>query len=75
MSLVDAIPRHWRALRESEMYCPNRRNREQNEWFKYTLNIGGMDIRTDKITKKLVHNTLRDKQIKAHQQQKRKLRI
>ena len=22
------------------MYHPNRRNREQNEWFKYTLNIG-----------------------------------
>ena len=47
------------------MYCPSRKNTEQNEWFKYTLNIGGMDIRTDKITNKLVYNTLRDKTDKS----------
>ena len=47
------------------MYCPSRKIREQNEWFKYTLNIGGMDIRTDKITNKLVYNTLRDKTDKS----------
>ena len=54
MPQVDAIPRQWRALLKLEMYCPSRKHREQNEWFKYTLNIGGMDIRTDKITNKLV---------------------
>ena len=59
MALVDAIPRQWRALLKLEMYCPSRKNREQNEWFTYTLNIGGMDIRTDKITNKLVYNTQR----------------
>ena len=65
---------HWQILSHDngELYLNRKcivqkveKYREQNEWFKYTLNIGGMDIRTDKITNKLVYNTLRDKTDKS----------
>ena len=70
ISLVDAIPRDWKIILKSE--TDNRINRTATleENIDYTINIGERTLKIDKLTNKLIYNSLRNKVSKKNNDRK-----
>ena len=73
ISLIDAIPRDWKIILKSETDNPTSRAATLEENVDYTLNIGGRTLKTEKLTNKLIYNSLRNKVSEKNQLQKRNL--
>ena len=61
ISLVGAILQDWKIILKSETDSPISRAATLEENIDYTLNIGGRTLKTDKLTNKLIYNSLRNK--------------
>ena len=59
LSLVDAIPRDWKTILKSQTDSRISRAATLEENIDYTLNIEGRTLKTDKLTNKLIYNSLK----------------
>ena len=71
--MVDPIPLDWKIILKSEKDDTISRAATLEENTDHTLNIGGRTLQTDKLRKKLIYNSLRNKVYKKTRQKLRNL--
>ena len=68
MTLIDAIPPHWRKLIKTDTHYVNIQSQQDN--LNVAVKVGQTSIPIDKLTNKLIYNKLREKSAKPSTSEK-----